>query len=68
MVYCGFMFGQCFVIHYFVSSHLCNHFDGEESAGCFVLTVFLMYCDSQRSVSLPHIALVWSAVSDCGIS
>ena len=36
-------------------------------AGCFTLTVFLMSCDSQCSVVLPHGALGWTAVCDCGI-
>ena len=37
-------------------------------AGCFALTVFRMSCDSQCSVALPHGAVAWSAVCDCGIS
>ena len=37
-------------------------------AGCFVLTVFLMSCDSQCSVALPHGAMSWSVMCDCGIS
>ena len=32
----------------------CNHLDGEERAGCFALTVILMFCDSQCSAALPH--------------
>ena len=43
-------------------SSFCNHTDGEESAGCFALTVFLMSCDMQCSVALPHGAVGWSAV------
>ena len=35
---------------------------------CFTLTVFLIACDSQCSVALPHGAVGWSAVCDCGIS
>ena len=42
--------------------YFCNHLDGEERAGCFALTVFLMSGDSQCSVALPHGALGWSAV------
>ena len=53
---------------YFVSFWFCNHLDGKERAGCFTLTVFLMYCDSQWSVALPHGAVGWSAVYDCRIS
>ena len=44
------------------------YIDGEESAGCFALTVFLMSCDMQCCVALSHGAVGWSAVCDCGIS
>ena len=44
------------------------HLGGEEKAGCFALTVFLMHCDSQCSVPLLRGAVGWSAVCDCGIS
>ena len=59
------MFGPCFVIKYFV---FCNHLDGEEKAGCFTLSVFLVSCDSKCSVALPHGVMGYSAVCDCGIS
>ena len=39
---------------------------GKELAGCFALTVYLMYCDSQCSVTLPDGAVGWSAVCDSG--
>ena len=42
----------------------CNHIHGEERAGCFALTVFLLSFDSQCSVALPHGAVGWSAVCD----
>ena len=61
-IICG---GPRFVIQYFVSVYFCNHLDGEERAGWFALTVFLMSCDSQCSVALPHGALGWSVVYDC---
>ena len=38
-----------------------------ESAGYFTLTVFLVYCDSQCSVDLPHNFVGLSAVCNCGI-
>ena len=41
---------------------------GEERADCFVLTVFLMSCDNQCSMALPHGAVGWSAAWYCGIS
>ena len=37
-------------------------------AACFALIVFLVSCDSQCSVALPHSVVGWSAVCDCGIS
>ena len=37
------------------------------ASGCSPLTVLLMYCDNQCSVALPHGAMGWPAVCDCGI-
>ena len=62
------MFDPCFTIQYFVSVLFCNHLDGEERAGCFALTAFLMAYDRQYSVALPHGAVGWSVVCNCGIS
>ena len=45
----------------------CNHLDGEERAGCFYLFVFLMSYNCCYYVALPHGAVSWSAVFDCGI-
>ena len=45
-----------------------HHASGEERTDCFALTVCLMSCDSQYSVTLPHVAVGWSAVCNCGIS
>ena len=61
------MFVPCFVIQYFVSFWFCNHLDWEERAGCFVITFFLMSCDSQCSVALPYGAVGWSVLCACGI-
>ena len=48
IVWRGSVFGPCFVIiQFFVSVKFCNHLDGEERAGVFALTVFLMSCDRQ---------------------
>ena len=52
------MFCPCFVVQYFISVLFCNHLDWEERAIWFTLTVFLMSCDSQCSVPLPHVAWV----------
>ena len=46
----------------------CNHLDEEDKAGCFGIIVVHMYCYYKCSVALPHGALGWSAVCDCGIS
>ena len=62
------MFGLCFVMHYLVFFLFFNHLDEEDRADCFALIVFLMSCDCWRSVALPHGAVGWSAVCDCGIS
>ena len=55
----GFAFGPCFVIQFI---------DGQERAGFFAFTVFLMSCDSQCCVAFPRNASGWTAVCDCGIS
>ena len=54
-------------MHCFVSFLFCNHLDGEERSGCFALLVFLVSCDCYCSVAIPHGAVGWSAVCDCGI-
>ena len=41
---------------------------GVERVGCFALTVFLMFYDSECSLALPRGAVGWSAVCDCVIS
>ena len=46
----------------------CGHRDGEERTDCFALIVSLVSCHCHCSVTLPHGALGWSAVYDCGIS
>ena len=68
LVVCGgSVFRSCFVIQYLVSLQFSNHIDGEERAGCFSLTVFLILCDSQCFVARSHGAVVgWSAVFNCG--
>ena len=35
-------FGPCFVMHYLVAFHFCNHLAEEEIAGRFSLNVFLL--------------------------
>ena len=46
-IVCGdCVFDPCFVIQYFVSIEFCNCLGGEERAGRFALTIFLMSCDS----------------------
>ena len=55
-------------MHYFVSFLVCNHIEEEERVGCFALIVLRVPCYSKYSVTLPHGAVGWSAVCDCGIS
>ena len=45
-----------------------NPLDGEERPGCFTLVVFLVSCDCYWPVALPHGAMSWSEVCDCGIT
>ena len=47
--------------------HKC-HLEEEEKAGCIAIVVLQMYCYYKFSVALPHGAVGWSAVCDCGIS
>ena len=47
---------------------LCNHLEEDDRAGCFALIVLRMSCYCKCSASLPHDAVGWSAVYDCGIS
>ena len=56
-----------FVMHYFCSFYFCNHLEEEEKAGCFAIVVLQMNCYYKCSVALPHGAVGWSAVCDCGI-
>ena len=49
-------------------SSFATNLNGEKRAGFFTFTVFLMSCDSQLSIALPHGAVGWSVVCDCGIS
>ena len=39
-----------------------------ERAGCLAFIVFKMSCYCKCPVALPHGAVGWSAVCDCGIS
>ena len=45
----------------------CNHLEETEKAGCFAIIVLQMSCYCKCSVALPHGAVGWSAVCDCGI-
>ena len=55
-------------MHYFLSIPVCNHLKGEEKVNCFAIIVLQMYYYHQYYVALPHGAMIWSAVCDCGIS
>ena len=45
----------------------CNDLEEEEKAGRFTIIVLQMYCYYKCSVALPHSAVGWSIVCDCGI-
>ena len=55
-------------MHYFVSILVLQyHLEEEEKAGCFAIIVQI-YCWIRWFVALPHGAMGWYAVCDCGIS
>ena len=45
-----------------------NHLEEEEKADCFAIIVLQMYCYCKCQAALPHGAVGWFAVCDCGIS
>ena len=55
-------------MHYFVSILVLHYQEEEEKAGCVAIIVLQMYCYYKCSVVLPHGAMSWSVVCDCGIS
>ena len=60
--------GFCVVFITLCPFLFCNYLDEEERAGCFAFIVFLLSCYCKYVVALPHSAMGWSAVCDCGIS
>ena len=44
-----------------------NHLEEEEKAVCLAIFVLKMLCYYKCSVALPHGAVGWSAICDCGI-
>ena len=46
---------------------VCNHLEEGEEAGCFAFIFLQMYYYYKCSVALPHGAVGWSAVCNCGI-
>ena len=42
---------------------VCNNLEEEERAGCFAFIALLVSCYCKYSVTLPHGAVGWSAVS-----
>ena len=52
----------------FVFVLLCYHIEEEEKTCCFAIFVLKMYSYFKCYVALPHGAVGWSAVCDCGIS
>ena len=55
----------CITLYLF---YFCSNLDKEERAGSFAFIVFRMAYYCKCSVSLPHSAVGWSAVCDCGIT
>ena len=46
---------------------VCNHLDEDEKAGSFAFIAFCVSCYCKCLVALPHGAMGWSVVYDCGI-
>ena len=47
---------------------VCNHLEEDDNAGGFAIIVLQMKCYYKCYVVLPHGAMGWSVVCDCGIS
>ena len=62
------MFVFVFIMHFFVSILVCNHLEENEKTGCFSIIVVQINCYYKWHVALPHGAVGWSAVCECGIS
>ena len=58
-------FSICFLFGYAILCVL--SLDGEERAGCFTSIVIQISFDYYFSVALPHGAVGWYAVCNCGI-
>ena len=52
----------------FCHFYFCYHLDEEKRVGCFALIIIWMSYYCKCNVALPHFAVGWSAVCDCGIS
>ena len=61
------MFVFSFVVHYFVSFLVLLPFEEDKRAGCFAIIVLGVSYYCKCSAALPHGAVGWSAVCDCGI-
>ena len=46
----------------------CYHLEEGERAGCFAIIVLQVVCYYKCPVALPHGAVGWHEVCDCGIS
>ena len=54
-------------MHYFVSYLVCNHLQEEERTDCVSFIFLPLSCYYKGPVALPHGAMGWSGVCDCGI-
>ena len=62
------MFGSLFDFAVLCVHFSLNHLAEEERARFFTVIVFLLSCSYNCYISLPHGAMGWSVVCDCGIS
>ena len=58
----------CITLCHFYFSWFCNHLKEEDRAVCFAFIAPWMSGYCKCAVALPHGAVGWSAVCDCGIS
>ena len=63
------MVGPCFALQYFVSFQVLQlSLFGRERAGCFLMLCFWVWGPFCQFLTLPHGAIGWSVVCECGIS
>ena len=65
---CGGSLSLFYCAYLCVISSFYDHLEEKKRAGCFAFIVLRMSCYCKCSLTLPHGAVGWCAVCDCGIS